>query len=112
MPRTSERAQALEDIDAAIEHAVYAYALASSSDEEDDSMEDLEYLPVVQEVIASNRYLSRNTSASRHESDVLEDYIRNHPENAFLALFRMHRASFWHLVEILTHAGGGGVLGQ
>jgi len=36
MPRTSEKAQALEDLDAAIEVAVYAYLLASDEVEEEE----------------------------------------------------------------------------
>jgi len=31
--------------------------------------------------------------------------IYQYPETAFLALFRMHRASFWQLVKISTQAG-------
>ena len=41
MPRTSERAQALEDIDAAIEVAAYAYLLGSDEVEEEE-VEELE----------------------------------------------------------------------
>ena len=45
-------------------------------------------------------------SAGRHGDDSLEAYIRVYPEEAFLRLFRMHRASFWQLVELLANAGG------
>lgn len=39
--------------------------------------------------------------------------MNTYPETAFLALFRMHGASFWQLVKMLTEAGGSrGVLGN
>jgi len=53
------------------------------------------------------RYLaSRGISAGRHQLDMgeemLENLIRNYPEPAFLNQFRMHRSSFWALVEFIT----------
>jgi len=85
MPRTSQRARALQDIDTAIECLVYADVLAvsSSEDEEDEDVEDteifgdIESLLVVRASIARQRYyLPRNTSAGRHHVDVREAYIR------------------------------------
>jgi len=112
MPRTSERAQALEDFDAAIEVAAYAYLLGSDEVEEEEveeleeiEAEHIQDLLAVRDIIATHRYLSRDVGAGRHEIDILEAYIYQYPETAFLALFRMHRASFWQLVEILTQAG-------
>ena len=63
--------------------------------EEADQYEDFEDLFDMRDYIASHRYLSRDASASRHDSDVLEVYIHDYPDNAFLqiqflALFRMH----------------------
>ena len=61
----------------------------------------------MQDHIASHRYLSlRDISAGRLDSDVLEAYIYEYPGTTFLVLFRMHRASFWQLVTILSDAGG------
>jgi len=100
MPRRSERAQVLKDIDAAIEIAACSY-LFDDVEEKEEEKEHIQSLCAVQEVIAAHGYLSRDTNAGRHEIDTLEAYIREYPESAFLALFSMHRTSFWHLVEVL-----------
>ena len=42
-------------------------------------------LCAVQEVIAAHQYLSRDTSAGRHDIDILEAYIHGYPGDAFLA---------------------------
>ena len=57
-------------------------------------------------MIVFHRYLSHNTSAGRISFDILEAYIHEYSESAFLALFHMHKASFWQLIEVLTEAGG------
>ncbi|RPB18390.1 hypothetical protein L211DRAFT_854165 [Terfezia boudieri ATCC MYA-4762] len=110
MPQTTETAQALYQIEIEAENTICAYALASESEDENDYEEDLEDLLTLREVIASDRYLlSRNTGAGRrHDIDLLEAYIQDYPNTAFLSLFRMHRASFWQVVEVLTLAGGEG----
>jgi len=105
MPRTSEEAHALEDIEASLETAACAYILASDSEEEEELEDDIEDLLLVQEIIASHL---PDASAGKHDIDILEAAIREYPETAFLALFRMHRASFWQLVEMLTQASEGG----
>jgi len=43
---------------------------------------------------------------AQEDSGILEGYILTSPDATFLALFRMHRASFWRVVEILTSASG------
>ena len=98
----------LESIEDAIETAVCSYLLVSEGEEEaeEQNREDIEDLLQVHEIVASHRYLSHDTSAGRQDIDILEAYIREYPETAFLALFRMHRASFWQLVEVLTKASG------
>ena len=53
MPRVSEKAQALQGVEEAIEITAWCYLLASSFEEEDDVEEDLEDLLDIQEVIAS-----------------------------------------------------------
>jgi len=69
--------------------------------EEDEYEEDMEDLFTMCEVISPNWYLLlRNVSAGRHNVDFLEAYMREHPENAFLVLFRMYRISFWQIVDI------------
>ena len=32
--------------------------------------------------------------------------MSRYPDDAFLRLFRMHRASFWQLVELVTNVSG------
>ncbi|KAF8415423.1 hypothetical protein EV426DRAFT_579075 [Tirmania nivea] len=114
MPRTLERAQVLHDIDAVLVAAASSYLLAS--DEVEDQMEgdkmeeesDVEDILEVQDIIAAYRYISRDASTRRYEINVLDAYIHEYPETAFLALFRIHRTSFWQLVAILTQAGTAG----
>ncbi|RPB28319.1 hypothetical protein L211DRAFT_375731 [Terfezia boudieri ATCC MYA-4762] len=81
----------LKDIDAAIETAACSYLLASDEAEEEDIEEQIEDehiqdLLAVQEIIAAPN-LSHDTSAGRHDIDVLDAYIYEYPETAFLALF-------------------------
>ena len=59
MPWVSERRQALQAIETALELTACVCALASSSEEEDELEEDLEDLLAASEVIQSTRYLSR-----------------------------------------------------
>jgi len=65
-----------------------------------------ELLGVYKEVSARRYIAARGTSAGRHEGpgeiSILENLIKNYPETAFLNLFRMHRSSFWILVDIIT----------
>ena len=106
----ASKAQALEGVDVAIEVAAYAYLLASDGvgDGEIEELEEIEEhiqdLLAVRDIIATHWYLSHDVGAGRHEIDILEAYIYQYPETAFLALFRMHRAPFWQLVKILTQA--------
>ena len=107
MPRVSERSQALQAIETAMEVTAWVLAVASSSEEEDELEEDLEDLLTAHEVITSTRYLSRGDSAGRHGDHAsLDGYIYEYPDDAFRRLFRMNRTSFWQLVELLTKAGG------
>ncbi|KAF8430308.1 hypothetical protein EV426DRAFT_13256 [Tirmania nivea] len=106
MPQTSEKAQILEDIDTAVETTVCFYLLASDEEEEEEIKEDhIQDLLAVREIIAIHWYLSYDTSADRHDIDILDVYIYEYPETAFLALFRTHRASFWQFIKLLTQAG-------
>ena len=103
MPRVSERRQALQAIETALELTAWVCALASSSEED-----DLEDLLTASEVIQSTRYLSlsRGESAGRHGDHAsLDGYIYKYPDDAFHRLF-INRASFWQLVQRLTNAGG------
>jgi len=98
MPRVSERAQALQDINHAIKCLECTYALKEPSSESgldsesdtgdtDPEVEDIKDLLVMRESITSQRYLFRGTSAGRHghDLDVLDAYIYQYPEAAFLA---------------------------
>ena len=87
-----------------MEVTAWVYAVASSSEEEDELEEDLEDLLTSNEVITSTRYLSRGDSAGQHGDHAsLDGYIYEYPDDAFRRLFRMNRASFWQLVELLTN---------
>ena len=97
MPRTSDKSDALRDIETFIKSATCDYLLASTSSEEEDAEEDIEDLLCIHEVLVSYRYLSRGNGAGRHGDDSLEAYIHQYPDPAFLTLFRMHRASFWQV---------------
>ncbi|RPB21775.1 hypothetical protein L211DRAFT_417526 [Terfezia boudieri ATCC MYA-4762] len=103
----AEKAEILQDIHATVETTACSYLLALDEVEEEEEIEEehIQDLLAVQEIIAAHRYLSRDTSAGRPDIDILNAYIYEYPETAFLALFRMHRASFWQLVQILTQAG-------
>jgi len=61
--------------------------------------EHIQDLLAVRDIIATHRYLSHDVGAHRHEIDILEAYIYQYPETAFLALFRMHREV--HIVHFL-----------
>jgi len=50
------------------------------------------------------RYLLPRSSAEKHNINTPEIYIQNYP--TFLNLFRMHRASFWQVVEMLAGVNG------
>ena len=106
MPRTSDKSDALRDIETFIKSATCDYLLASTSSEEKDAEEDIEDLLCIHEVLVSYRYLSCGNSAGRHSNDCLEVYIHQYPDPAFLILFHMHRVSFWQVVELLSEAGG------
>ena len=113
MPRISERSQALQDIDAALEIAACEYALSplmdeSTPDESTPIQGYIQDLILMHDIISSTRYLFKGLkgSAGRHAGDSLEAYIHEYPDTSFLHLFRMHRVSFWQLVQLLTQEGG------
>ena len=54
MPRTSERAHALEVIDAAIESAACAYLLASDEEQEEDEEDHIRDLVAIQPSMQPN----------------------------------------------------------
>ncbi|RPB21082.1 hypothetical protein L211DRAFT_459760 [Terfezia boudieri ATCC MYA-4762] len=63
-----------------------------------------EVLGIYRKILA-HRYVAARGSAGRHYSrgiSILENLIRNYPESAFLNLFRMHRISFWKLVDLIS----------
>ncbi|KAF8421040.1 hypothetical protein EV426DRAFT_610450, partial [Tirmania nivea] len=63
-----------------------------------------EVLGIYKKILA-RRYFAARGSAGRHHVrgiSILENLIRNYPESAFLNLFRMHRTSFWMLVDLIT----------
>jgi len=100
MPRTSERAHVLEDIDAVIEIAACSHLLVSDEgggiDVEEEGEEHTQDLLEVQEVIVAHRYLSRDTSAGRHEIDVLEPYIHEDRIPSIIP----HASHMWYLAYL------------
>ena len=101
MPRISERSQALQDIDAALETAAYEYVLSPLTDENTAIKGYIQDLLLMHDTISSTRYLFKGpkSSAGRYAGDSLEGYIYEYPDMSFLHLFRMHRESFIFILE-------------
>ncbi|RPB26863.1 hypothetical protein L211DRAFT_866320 [Terfezia boudieri ATCC MYA-4762] len=110
MPRTSGKAQALQDIDTQVESIGYAYVLASSSEEEDDYEEDIEDLLVMQNVIVSNRYLLSRDTAGHHNVNILETYIQAYWVQSKTG--RPPRPIYQQIAVALYVLGGGGGTGE
>ncbi|KAF8419774.1 hypothetical protein EV426DRAFT_676658 [Tirmania nivea] len=108
MPRKLEKAQTLDDIDAVVKISACSCLLASDAEDQEVEEEHIEDLLEVQVSLLLTGIFPHDASAGRHDIDILNTYIYEYPETAFLTLFRMHRASFWQLVKILTQAGRGG----
>ena len=110
MPRISERSQALQDINAALEIEACEYALSPLMDEpEGTSIKGyIQDLILMHDMISSTRYLFKGPKCSggRHAGDSLEAYIHEYSDTSLLHLFRMHREYFWQLVQLLTQEGG------
>jgi len=98
--------QQLDDI----ESAAIAEILEDepSSDSSADYYYDLlEDISRASESINTIRYLidrGKGTVACYQRDDISEDIIEHYLEDAFLAYFRLHRASFWLLIEKLCEA--------
>ena len=94
MPRISERSQALQDINAALETAACEYALSPLMDEPEGTPIKgyIQDLILMHDMISSTRYLFKGPkgSAGRHAGNSLEAYIHEYPDSSFLHLFRMH----------------------
>ena len=95
MPRTSDRHQALKQIESNIEFATCAL-LVSLSEEEEMVAKDIKDFLIMQDIIASHRYLSSHAgiSAGRHGDDSLDAYIHHYPDTAF------------HCFECIVHHSG------
>ena len=59
----------------------------------------------VYNMIEGHRYLSRGDCSGRHDCNILDNIIYQFSEERFIAMFGMHRASFWQLVNVLKNAG-------
>jgi len=105
MPRFTQRSVFLANIIQVMEQFIQLIKYDSGK----DLIEMLEELWVVYKIVSARHYIaSRGISAGRHmhhgvgEISILENLIKNYPEQAFLKQFRMHRTSFWALIELIT----------
>jgi len=109
MPHYMKKAQLQQQLDD-IESAAIAEILEdepSSDSSADYDYNLLENISRASESINTTRYLidrGKGTAGRHQRDDILEDIIERYPEDAFLAYFRMHRASFWLLIEKLREA--------
>ena len=110
MPRyDTEKAQLQQQLNN-IESAAITEILEDepSSDSSADYYYDLlEYISRALESINTTRYLidrGKGTAECHQRDDILEDIIEGYSEDAFIAYFRMHRASFWLLIQKLHEA--------
>ena len=81
MPRPSERGQALEALDDAIESGIFVYLIELSSSE--DELETIEELLIIRESITALRSLSNVESAGRHSGNSLKVYIYQYNDSTF-----------------------------
>jgi hypothetical protein len=105
----SEKAKIEVDITITIESIVVAMLLdsdAENEEDEDDYLDQIETLGASYDIISSARYLQRGKIGSAGKLGVEAiDRLTEMPERAFLALFRMHRQTFWDLCELLEDKG-------
>ena len=109
MPRTSEKRQLENEIASTIEVVTLAMLLESDSESEEveeDYDDLLSTLALAYHEISDSRYLNRGSrgSAGRLPIEAIAEYL-SYPDRSFLANFRMHRESFWALVDLLHDRG-------
>jgi len=105
MPHISKKSAVSRDLEDAVQ--VYAGCIALSKFNKKKALwKKLKILVEVHGIIEFDWYLSRDSSAGRHDDDILDNIIYEFSDNRFLAMFQMHRPSFWHLVDVLHEAGG------
>ena len=106
MPRMSGRAQVLQDTDPEVEAIAYAYLCIGILIRRRGGIWRGSWGPPWctsgYNRLISNRYLLPRSSVEKHDINILEIYIQKYSDTTFLNLFRMHRASFWQVVEILA----------
>lgn len=109
MPRTTDKKRALQDIEHVAQVIAGYIALSRPQAYKKQLLwKNLEVLFHTHSVIHFNRYLSRSNDAGRHQGNILDNLIHEFSDERFLNTFRMHRSSFWQLVQVLEEAGGAG----
>ena len=110
MPRISEKRQLENEIASTIEVVTLAMLLDSDSESEEveeDYDDLLSTLGLAYHAISDSRYLNRGTRGSAGRlpiEEAIAEYL-NYPDRSFLVNFRMHRESFWALVDLLHERG-------
>ena len=110
MPRISEKRQLENEIASTIE--VVALAMLLDSDSESEEVEEdyddlISTLALAYHAISDSRYLHRGSRGSAGRlpiEEAIAEYL-SYPDRSFLANFRMHRESFWALVDLLHERG-------
>jgi len=109
MPRCTEKARVqhhLDNLESAVIEEILEDELSSdlSADYYQDLLEDISTASERMKIKQYPRDGSKGTAGRRRSDDILEDIIKCSPEDAFLVYFRMHRGSFWLLIEKLRDA--------
>ena len=110
MPRISEKRRLENELASTMEGATLAMLLDSDSESEEveeDYHDLLSTLALAHDAISDLRYLNRGTRGSAGRlpiEEAIAEYLK-YPDRSFVVDFRMHRESFWILVDLLHERG-------
>ena len=110
MPRTSEKRRLENELASTMEGATLAVLLDSDSESEEveeDYYDLFSTLALAHGAISDLRYLNRGTRGSAGRlpiEEAIAEYLK-YPDRSFVVDFRMHRESFWVLVDLLHERG-------